>query len=232
MARRLDVHDACAAARAARRTQRMRRRSTFLVIGVAVVLIVPLVVAASMIRRGFSAHDEPSTVEAMMARSMRRWAVPADLRNLENPVPLTPQVLNEGLAHFADHCATCHSNDGKGADLGRRMYPKAPDMTLAATQLKSDGELFSIIENGVRMTGMPGFGAGTAESAYGSWGLVHFIRHLPNLTPQEIAQMEALNPKSPEAWRQMQEEEAFLPGDGDGKSTPPADEHVATQHQH
>jgi mono/diheme cytochrome c family protein len=210
----------------------MKRRSLFLLAGIAVALIVTLMVGASMIRRGFSAHDEPSAVEAMMARSMRRWAVPADLRDLENPVPPTSQVLSEGLSHFADHCATCHGNDGKGADLGRRMYPKTPDMTLPATQLLSDGELFSIIENGVRMTGMPGFGAGTAESAYGSWGLVHFIRHLPNLTPQEIAQMEKLNPKTPAAWQQMQEEEAFLSGAAGREATQPADERAATPHHH
>jgi mono/diheme cytochrome c family protein len=131
---------------------------------------------------------------------------------MKNPVPLTPQVLADGRAHFADHCAGCHGNDGKGGGMARQMYPEAPDMTLAATQSLSDGELFSIIENGVRLTGMPGFGNGTAESAYGSWGLVHFIRHLPRVTPEEIAQMQKLNPKSPAEWQQMQEEEAFLAG--------------------
>ena len=97
--------------------------------------------------------------------------------------------------------------------MGKQMYPKAPDMTLAATQSMSDGELFATIENGVRLTGMPGFGSGTAESAYGSWTLVHFIRHLPKLTAAEMAEMERLNPKSPEEWKQMQAEEAFLSGE-------------------
>ena len=96
--------------------------------------------------------------------------------------------------------------------MGKQMYPKTPDMTLATTQSLSDGELFSIIENGVRLTGMPGFGSGTAESAYGSWTLVHFIRHLPKLAPEEMAEMEKPNPKSPEEWQEMQEEEAFLAG--------------------
>lgn len=165
---------------------------------------------ASMIRRGFSAHDEPSWIEARMARAMRHWAVPSDLREMKNPAPLTPQVLADGRAHFADHCAACHGNDGRGGGMAKQMYPKAPDMTLAATQSLSDGELFAIIENGVRLTGMPGFGAGTAESAYGSWGLVHFIRHLPKLTREELTEMEKLNPKSLAEWRQMQEEEEFL----------------------
>jgi mono/diheme cytochrome c family protein len=191
----------------------MRTRSKILLGAAVAAALVAIVVFASMIRRGFSAHDEPSRVEAVMARSMRNWAVPSELRGMKNPVPLTPQVLADGRAHFADHCAGCHGNDGKGGGMGSQMYPKAPDMTMAATQSLSDGELFSIIENGVRLTGMPGFGSGTAESAYGSWGLVHFIRHLPRLTAEELAEMQKLNPKSPAEWRQMQEEEAFLSGD-------------------
>lgn len=181
----------------------------------AVAILIAIAVIASMLRRGFSAHDEPSRVEAVMARAMRHWAVPSDLRDMKNPVPPTPQVLADGRAHFADHCAGCHGNDGKGGGMGKQMYPKAPDMTLRATQSLSDGELFSIIENGVRLTGMPGFGNGTAESAYGSWALVHFIRHLPKLTAEELAEMQKLNPKSPAEWKQLQAEEAFLAGEGD-----------------
>jgi mono/diheme cytochrome c family protein len=191
----------------------MTRRSKVLLGACAAVLLIASIVFVAMIRRGFSAHEEPSRIEALMARAMRNWAVPSDLRGMRNPVALTPQVLADGRAHFADHCAGCHGNDGKGDGMGKQMYPKAPDMTLAATQSLSDGELFSIIENGVRLTGMPGFGSGTAESAYGSWGLVHFIRHLPKLSPQELMEMQKLNPKSPAEWQQMQEEEAFLAGD-------------------
>ena len=181
------------------------------ILGVVVAaIVVAVILFVSMIRRGFSAHDEPSRVETAMARAMRHWAVPSALRDAKNPAPLTPQVLADGRAHFADHCAGCHGNDGKGGGMAKTMYPKAPDMTLTNTQQLSDGELFSIIENGVRLTGMPGFGNGTAESADGSWGLVHFIRHLPQLTPQELAEMEKLNPKSPAQWQQQQAEDAFL----------------------
>ena len=191
----------------------MKTRSKVILASAAAAVLVTILVFASMVRRGFSTHDEPSRVEAAMARAMRHWAVPSDLRDLKNPVPLTPQVLADGRAHFADHCAGCHGNDGKGGGMGKQMYPKAPDMTLPATQSLSDGDLFSIIENGVRLTGMPGFGSGTAESAHGSWGLVHFIRHLPKLTSEELAEMQKLNPKSPAEWQQLQQEEAFLAGE-------------------
>lgn len=170
----------------------------------------------STLRYGFSAHDEPMRMEAWATRSMRSWSTPADLRGERNPLPLTPQLLGEARAHWADHCASCHGNDGKGKTaIGEHLYPRAPDMTLPATQSLSDGELFSIIENGIRLTGMPGWGNGTAESAHGSWGLVHFVRQLSKLTPEEIAEMEALNPKTPGEWAEMQAEEAFLSGEAE-----------------
>ncbi len=188
---------------------------------VALLVLVVLVLSGglllwSTVRRGFSTHDEPSWMEARIARGLRHWSTPADLRDARNLLPLTPQVMVEARAHWADHCASCHGNDGKGKTaIGENLYPRAPDMTLPATQELSDGELFAIIENGIRLTGMPGWGNGTAESAYGSWGLVHLIRHLPELTPEELAGMEALNPKTPEEWQQIQAEEAFLSGETD-----------------
>ena len=133
----------------------MRRRTKVLVAGIAgVALALAIVSVVATIRYGFSTHDEPTAVERTVARRLRHWAVPSDLRGRKNLIPLTHEVLAEARAHFADHCATCHGNDGKGTSgMGALMYPKTPDMTLAATQQLSDGELFSIIENGVRLTG-------------------------------------------------------------------------------
>jgi cytochrome c553 len=174
------------------------------------------------LRYGFSTHDSPTAMEAFIAGRMRHWSIPADLHQARNPLPLTPEVLAEARAHFADHCAVCHGNDGKGkTEMGRHLYPRAPDMTLRETQSQSDGELFATIENGVRLTGMPGWGEGTPESARGSWALVHFIRHLPNVTPEEMAEMEKLNPKSPEEWKEMQNEENFLEVGGKSSSSTP-----------
>ena len=191
----------------------MRRRTKIAIGVIAAVVVLGITIIISMVRNGFSSMDEPSAMEAFMATTMRRMAVPSDLKDAKNPLPLTPELLAEGRAHFADHCAGCHGNDGKGqTSMGPKFYPKVPDMTKDDTQSQSDGALFATIENGIRLTGMPAFGNGTAESAYGSWGLVHFIRHLPKLTPEEIADMENLNPKSPEECM----EAAFLAGGEEG----------------
>ncbi len=89
---------------------------------------------------------------------MRRWATPQAVRARANPVPPTEAVLAEALEHWADHCATCHANDGSGdTEIGRGLYPRAPDMRAQETQALTDGELFSIIEHGIRLTGMPGW---------------------------------------------------------------------------
>jgi mono/diheme cytochrome c family protein len=198
-------------------------KRALLVIGalVVVALLVAAILVVPTMRSGLSTHADAPRIEVMLAQMLRRWSVPSELRDAKNPMPLTPEALADGRAHFADHCAVCHGNDGKGSSgMGRMMYPRTPDMTLAETQSQSDGALFATIENGVRLSGMPGFGTGTAESARGSWALVHFIRHLPKLTPEEIAEMEKLNPKSPAEWQAMQDEEAFLKG-GDTSAAPP-----------
>jgi mono/diheme cytochrome c family protein len=76
------------------------------------------------------------------------------------------------MEHFADHCASCHANDGSGdTELGRNLWPKAPDMRAAPTQRLTDASCFYIIEHGVRFTGMPAWSTGTAAArrAAGSW---------------------------------------------------------------
>ena len=207
------------------------RRRTKIALGVIVaVLVLGITLLLSMLRNGFSSMDEPSAVEAFMASTMRRMAVPSDLKDAKNPLPLTPELLAEGRAHFADHCAGCHGNDGNGkTSMGPKFYPKVPDMTKDATQSQSDGALFATIENGIRLTAMPAFGNGTAESAYGSWGLVHFIRHLPKITPAELAEMETLNPKSPE---QCQEAAFLAGGEGEEAPAPAAPAHDTEPHHH
>jgi mono/diheme cytochrome c family protein len=182
--------------------------TAFVLIGAAGVLLI-----ASVLRGGVSARREPSAAEAFVARRLRHWAIPSGDRGRPNPVPQTPQAIAEGRAHFADHCAICHANDGSGdTEMGRGLYPKAPDMRRAETQSLSDGELFYIIKNGVRFTGMPAWGSDDPASDEASWKLVRFIRHIPDVTAAELQEMRALNPKSPHEAAEEREEREFLEG--------------------
>ncbi|MDT8069543.1 MAG: c-type cytochrome [Terriglobia bacterium] len=190
----------------------MKRRSIG-ALAIAIVLGGAAVYGMVLIHHGFSARDEPSSIEAWTARRVRRLAIPSGARNLKDPVPRSPAAIREGMQHFADHCATCHANNGRGdTEMGRNLYPKAPDMKAAETQNLSDGELYYIIQNGIRMSGMPAWGKPGDLSDEESWKLVQFIRHLPSLTQKEESEMKRWNPLSPQEQKNQREEEDFLSG--------------------
>ena len=191
-------------------------RRIWIVLATALVTVVLLSSADALVllRGGISARPEPSALEAAVAHRARARAIPGAARAARNPIRVTPAVMDAARAHFADHCASCHGNDGRGqTSMGRSMYPRPPDLTAAPTQALTDGELFYLIENGVRFTGMPAFGgAGQPEE---SWRLVLFIRHLPSQTKEEALEMEKLNPHTPAEWRELQADDDFLRGAGE-----------------
>ena len=176
---------------------------------------------------GFSAKAEPHKLEVLVARLVRYLAIPLQHRDKANPVPMSPEVLQEGLDHFADHCATCHANDGSGqTPIGKNVYPKAPDLRESATQTMSDGELFWVIHNGIRFTAMPAWGEGEPDQDVASWKLVHFIRHLPRLSQDELERMKSLNPKTK---RELEQETSVhnVPQGHDA-----VDSHTGSGHRH
>jgi mono/diheme cytochrome c family protein len=166
-----------------------------------------------LLRQGLSARPEGSVAEARLAGFARAWSLPADYRSLRNPLDCSAAaVLADAREHWADHCATCHANNGSGdAMLGRGMYPKPPDMRLPATQTQSDGAIYFTVNNGVRFTGMPAFGQPGANDT-DTWKLVCFVRRLPQLTPEEEQQLKKLNPKTPDEIEEERAEEEFLNG--------------------
>jgi mono/diheme cytochrome c family protein len=195
------------------------------------VIVIIAVVAVMLVLqgRGVSARPQPSALETRGALFMRSWLTPSTYKGLKNPVSDTEENFIAAREHFADHCATCHANDGSGnTEMGRSLYPKAPDMRVRTQQL-SDGEIFYFIENGVRLTGMPAWSTGTPEGERASWQLVNFIRRLPKLTPDDIEAMKKFNPISPAAIEEEKKIEDFL----NGGDPPPvaADPHAGHKKQ-
>jgi mono/diheme cytochrome c family protein len=190
------------------------KRSTLLIIVATALLGCIVSVGASFLHDGLSSRATPGRLETMAARNVRHLAIPSNARSAQNPLLDSPEGLREARLHFADHCAICHANDGGGRTLiGNGLYPKPPDLRLPETQNLTDGELFWIIENGVRFTGMPAFSnGGEHESIEDSWKLVHFIRHLPHLAAAERIEMERYNPKGPDDRAEEHEENNFLNG--------------------
>ena len=163
----------------------MKSRKIILLVAL-VLVIFALGYGLIVIRGGFSATAEPSSLEKLVARAVRNLAIPSRARNQTNPWKATPETLQEAHDKFIDRCAVCHGFDGSGqTQVGRNLYPKPPDLRLPLTQNLSDGEIHYIIKNGVRLTGMPAWGSPHAEQDGDSWKFVLYIRHLRGLTPEE-----------------------------------------------
>lgn len=147
---------------------------------------------------GLRSQATPGLLETRVARAIRSVAIPTADKTRINPLANSREASNEGLQHFARYCSLCHGNTGGGekTPLGNGLFPKPPDLRNPLTQQLTDGEIFYIIENGIRFTGMPAFGSGKPDPAGDklAWQLVRFIRHMPRMTADEIDSMKAMNP--------------------------------------
>ncbi len=202
------------------------KRLAVVVLVIAVVVFAAGGIAGSLILHdGLSAAATPTKLEAFLAQHAHRLAISANARAAKNPLQASPEVLRDARRHFADHCAVCHGNDGDANTmLGRGMYPKPPDLRQAETQNLSDGEIFWIIEHGVRFTGMPAFTSHGGDQQ-DTWKLVLFIRHIASLSPAERMDMEEHNPKGPEDREEEKDENNFL-------DAPAADSKPGPAHKH
>ncbi len=144
---------------------------------------------AFLIHRGFSTSEEPSALEKAVARTARHLSILSQARNEKTPSKATQETLQEARDIFMARCAVCHGDDGSGrSKVGRNLYPKVPDLRLQRTQGLSDGEIHAIIQNGVRLTGMPGWGNPHEVQDQDNWKLVLFIRELRQPSAKEIAE--------------------------------------------
>ena len=167
-------------------------RTVLLSILFAVLIVAALTACLYVYARGhgFSAREQPTWMEQTMARNARHIATPSDARTLSNPrQQQSTEMIAEADEHFVEHCGICHGIDGRGDTLiGRNLYPKVPDMSQPDTQQLSDGELFYVISNGIRLTGMPAWSSEDKPEAI--WDLVSLIRRLPKLSPEELQRLQ------------------------------------------
>lgn len=141
-----------------------------------------------------AASVPPGALETRVARFALDRSVARRAPNASNPLGKDPAALKTGAEHYREMCVTCHGAPGvDSSEIGEGLNPAPPDLTLSRVQARSDGELFWIVQNGLRMTGMPAFGPTHKEREI--WAIVAFLRHLPSLTPEEEKALAAGVPK-------------------------------------
>jgi mono/diheme cytochrome c family protein len=149
-------------------------------------LLVGLAAAAIVLTGAYnvSANVPPSGIEKRLASTAVDRSVARRAPRGPNPIAASPSALQSGMAHYKEMCVFCHGAPGVDAsEAGEGLNPPAPDLTRTGVQKRTDGELFWILQNGIRMTGMPAFGPTHKDEEL--WKMVAFLRHLPALTAEE-----------------------------------------------
>ena len=154
------------------------------------VVLIALALAAVAVIVGFTqikleALEEPGQVETFLATRVKHLLIHRSSREGIPTAPTNVQAsVEEGRKLYATDCSMCHGSDGHSpTDFGRWMYPRASDLTSSLVQNYSDRELFWIVKNGIRLSGMPAFGR--VESDEHIWDLVRYVRTLRGTAPEE-----------------------------------------------
>jgi hypothetical protein len=94
-----------------------------------------------------------------------------------------------GINDFDSMCIDCHGAPGKSpAAVGQGLNPSAPDLAESAGEM-TPAELFWVTKHGIRMTGMPAWGATHDDGSI--WPVIAFMTKLPGL--DEAGYLEMLN---------------------------------------
>jgi mono/diheme cytochrome c family protein len=153
----------------------MRNKCLIAFLAVLVIVIVAAVIFAY--RFDLSALPEPGPRETRMANAARHWLISRAARSVPADSGTSPASVAAGRMYFLGECANCHGTDGRTpTEIGRWMYPRALDLSSPEVQGWSDRELFWIIKNGVRLSGMPGFGKVFNDTQV--WQLVGYVRSM------------------------------------------------------
>lgn len=153
-------------------------------IAVLILVLIVLGVALALAEFNLSALPEPGRFETRIANAGKHWMVRrAVTRNRAPSVPSSDKSVVAGEMTFGDQCAMCHGDNGRSPTaIGKGMYPRAVDLGSPEVQQWSDPELFWIIKNGIRLSGMPGFGKSLSDQDIGN--LVNYVRSVkPGAAP-------------------------------------------------
>jgi mono/diheme cytochrome c family protein len=151
--------------------------------GVVVTVLVGLAIGGFIFATG--RYNVAATAPPDFTDKLAPWvldkAIKRRAKEVTDPVSKDPNAVALGLSHYRENCLPCHGAPGvDAAEFQEGMNPTPPEIDAPPVQQASDAELFWVIKNGIRMTGMPGFGVNHKDEEIRH--IVAFVRHVPQLT--------------------------------------------------
>lgn len=133
--------------------------------------------AAACLTGGCRART-PGTVETTVMTWMKQKIVIGG-KKVANPLPSSTETIHEGQIAFSHYCFTCHGLDGQntGVPFAETMSPPVPPLSSPQVQKYTDGQLKSVISNGIFPSGMPASKDILSDEEI--WSIVVYLRHLP-----------------------------------------------------
>lgn len=147
----------------------------------AVAIAIIVGVAFWIVTRNISALPEPGPFESRMFTAVRNSYIERAARSYSRAPASNASQISAGQGLFSMACASCHGTDGRSpTNIGRWMYPRVLDLGSPEVQRLSNPELFWVIKNGVRFSGMPGFGKTFSDDEI--WQATYYVRSLGTAT--------------------------------------------------
>ena len=118
-------------------------------------------------------------------KKLAQMGLHAYLNKLPHPEPQVPADeanLTAGAKIYKEHCAVCHGlpNEPKAA-AAQGMYPEPPQLFHGTGVTDDDAwESYWKVENGIRMTGMPGFKGPLTEKQI--WQVTVLVKNADKIT--------------------------------------------------
>ena len=152
-------------------------------LAVAVVAVVAFVNLFSV-----SARDPHWEITTKMLDALRRWSIASEAEGIQVPALGDRAQLVQGVVHYHAHCGVCHGGPGyEPGDIALGMYPRPADLKDVATR-HTPAELFWIVRNGIKMTGMPAWADHGDEEL---WPVVALLLAFPTMTPEAYSALVA-----------------------------------------
>jgi thiosulfate dehydrogenase len=153
--------------------------------GAGILVVLALLAAYAALMFGLvpaNADAQPSALEHWAARTSLNATVDRDATTKPNPLLLDDANLNAGIKSYATNCMVCHgASDGKPSNIAHGLYQHAPQLGDRGVEREPEGETYWKVQHGIRLTGMPSFGAALTDKQI--WQVVMFLKHMDALPP-------------------------------------------------
>jgi mono/diheme cytochrome c family protein len=155
--------------------------------GIALTLVVMLIGAYVLVQSGripANADGKPGWLETWMAHTSLKATLNREAPKEPNPVALNEQNLLGGVQLFAENCAVCHGSakgDAARSPIAKGLYQKPPQLATEGVEDDPEGVSYWKIKHGIRLTGMPSFGATLSDQDI--WKIALFLKHMDKLPP-------------------------------------------------